>query len=672
MDYILTLNKINRSDTDIVGFRAVDLAELNNKKVNMPICFVIKSSLFEDFLEKNDLKKQLKQLTSSINYSEDESLEEACAKIKDLILNTEFSKDVENNLVEAYETLAIDVDHIDIAKLVMTIEKPFLTIIGSPNYLQDSENNESVFQNIRGKKSLLSAVKNCWISLYTPKSLKYREKNNIKADEKMALIVQRMIESDISAQTYADSENIVVKTFYGFQDYYNEFEKDSTIFSKETLSVKNLKVNFQEYQFARNTKDDLLVKKALKEEGDKQKLNDKDVEEIARITKRLETFINNPIKAFFTITKGKIYLLFANRIFREEKEEIADTTKDKLKVEETNINDDVEFLKEIEKYEEDNINKESPNEEQKKEFGMEEQPKESIDKNREEESKEEISEEQSAEETSITNEKTEDSIKEVFEWANSESKEEIDVKSEEEKPLEKNDSFEALTDEKTEQNKEEIMIHKPKLEEEPEQKTFMKESEKETNTFKEQKKEIKEYEEIPSEDSETFKRFTYKPEEIPINEEQKKSEEEVKEEQDEIKTSNLFGEEDKEFIFSDVVSSDEKLELKEEGGEKHEENTQDPFKKIEETNDLIKKIVLLRDETIFYALKKKQKEVIGSVPENFDDAIKNLGSNIRIPFVDEIKKIHKLKESIDNGQEVEIEEAIIAPRTAKNFLIIFS
>ena len=79
------------------------------------------------------------------------------------------------------------------------------------------------------------------------------------------------------------------------------------------LEIKNTKVNFQEYMYIRDLRDNNLVKRALKEEGEKQKLNDKDAEELARITKRTEGFLDKPIKAFITIAKGKVYVMLVNR-----------------------------------------------------------------------------------------------------------------------------------------------------------------------------------------------------------------------------------------------------------------------------------------------------------------------------------------------------------------------
>jgi len=637
MDNILTLNKINRSDTDIAGFRAVDLAELFNKKLNIPICFVIKSSLFDEFLEKNNLKPQISKILSEADYSNDESLEEAYAKIKELFSGYELSEKEENELLEAYETLAIDMDHIDIAKLVTTIDKPFLTVTGSPNYVDDSENNESIFQNVKGKTSLIKAIKNSWLSLYTPRALKYRKQNDIHGEEKTAVIVQRMIETEVSAQSYSDEEEIIVKTFLGFQDYHEEFDKDVTVFSKGTLTIKNTKINFQEHQYVRDIKDNNLVKKALKEEGEKQKLNDKECEEIARITKRVEGFLEKPVKVFISMTKGKIYLLFANRIIRKHKEEIeeepikeevprpapSEKAEETPEVEPINIEDDIAFLDDIEAYE-----KQEGKEEKEAEWTKE---------------SEETKEEPLTEKKTVWTEEPEKEPTKTEEVTPEE------VKSEE--PVEEIKAEEKLTEEK-----EEVKIEEPEGEVSKEELLKPEETEKPV-----------ELEEGSEEDDFIFSQFEAKKEEKKPEETTPTTQQEMPIETEKTEEAPITPQPQEETPAAEEITT--KPEPTEEIKETPEEPKAD---KMDEALDMIKKMAVLSDDTIYDALKKKHKEVIGTEATSFTEAINSLKSSVRIPFIEEIKKIHHIRRKVEKEEEIDVEEAAMALRTAKNFLSLFN
>ena len=93
--------------------------------------------------------------------------------------------------------------------------------------------------------------------------------------------------------------------------------------------------------------------------------------------------------------------------------------------------------------------------------------------------------------------------------------------------------------------------------------------------------------------------------------------------------------------------------------------------KFEEALKLVNKQVILSEGAIFDALKKKSKEILGVEPKTFEEAINELKKTVRIPFIDEIKKVHETKKKIDKGESIDIEEATMTMRTTKNFLGIF-
>ncbi|MBU1849508.1 MAG: hypothetical protein KKH40_02160 [Nanoarchaeota archaeon] len=322
MDRILTLNKINRSDTQIAGFVGVDLAEMFNKKISTPLCFVISTKAFDSFLEDNSLKVHLDCILSKVDFESDESLKEAYTEIKDFFENLELSEDFQNELLEAYDTLTIDIDNFNVAKLVTAIERPFTTFITSPSYISDSGVVEGVITNVKSKTAFFRAVKDCWISLYTPKALKYRKKNNIGNDVKAAIVVQKMIDSEICVECIVSGEKITVMPYFGLPDYKGEIEKDEMVFSKTGLNLLSSKINYQEFMLERDIRDNVLTKKSLKDLGSEQKLNDKDASEVARFSKKAYEILKKPIKVYFGVRKSKYYLLHTYRITEtvEEKE----------------------------------------------------------------------------------------------------------------------------------------------------------------------------------------------------------------------------------------------------------------------------------------------------------------------------------------------------------------
>ena len=67
---------------------------------------------------------------------------------------------------------------------------------------------QDTYLNVSGPESLLKSVKRCWASLFTPRALAYRVSKNFEHDKvKLAVVVQRMVNSDISGIMFTIDPN---------------------------------------------------------------------------------------------------------------------------------------------------------------------------------------------------------------------------------------------------------------------------------------------------------------------------------------------------------------------------------------------------------------------------------------------------------------------------------
>lgn len=332
--YILTLNKVKRSDLEEAGFRAVDLAVLREKRLNIPLTFVINNQAFKDFLEENGLASRLENVFQKRNPAD------AYKEVLELFLKAELPRDVESELFEAYESLAID-PGVSASSIVTDWSQPFVSLIRSPSYLLSTEDKEGIFQNIRGKKALVDALKLVWASIYSPESLKYRERTGINDSFGVGVLVQKMKRVTQSAVSYScsdlDKKTIIVKSFFGLQDYASEHEilgKDYHEVDVDTLMIKKADINVQEYSLIRDPESFEVVRHELGEQGSRQKLNDKQIAEVARITKRARSFIGKDLKLYLGVRDNYTYVLLANRVVDEQKKIIEEKDKMLLGVDE--------------------------------------------------------------------------------------------------------------------------------------------------------------------------------------------------------------------------------------------------------------------------------------------------------------------------------------------------
>jgi phosphoenolpyruvate synthase/pyruvate phosphate dikinase len=309
----VTLNNVNPSDVVNLGFRAIDLANLRDKRLNIPLTFVINSQAFEEFLDENGLRQKIDSLLK------DRKPAEAYLEILELFNNARFSRELESELSDAYESLTID-PGADASSIVSKWDYPFATLYRSPGYLLSTEDDEGIIQNVRGKENILAAVKHVWASIYSPRSVGYRNKTGIKPPFGLGVIVQKMRKIKHSVITYSrsdiDEKTIVVKSFFGLPDYGFEDVpgKDYYEVDLNSLSLTKGEVNVQEYSIERDFDTEELAKKQLGEEGTKQKINERLVSELARITKRAKSFIGKDLKMYFGVKDDYVFIFLANRL----------------------------------------------------------------------------------------------------------------------------------------------------------------------------------------------------------------------------------------------------------------------------------------------------------------------------------------------------------------------
>ncbi len=314
MRYIITLNNVNQYGLEMVGFRAIDLANLREKRLNIPLTFVINNQAFEDFIAENGLKPKIESLLK------EKKPAEAYPEILEMFKQADLPGEVLTEISEGYDSLTIEPGS-DASSIVSKWDLPFVNLFRSPSYLLATEDNEGIIQNIKGIEALAASLKHVWASMYSPRSVNYRSKTGIKSAFGLGVLVQKMRPVKQSAIVYsrsdADEKTLVVKSFFGLPDYGIDKEilgKDYYEVDLNSLMIKQAEVNVQEYAIQRDFDTEELAEKELRDDGAKQKINDRLVSEVARITKRAKSFIEKDVKLYFGIKDDYIFVLLANRM----------------------------------------------------------------------------------------------------------------------------------------------------------------------------------------------------------------------------------------------------------------------------------------------------------------------------------------------------------------------
>ncbi|MDC6405273.1 MULTISPECIES: phosphoenolpyruvate synthase [Maribacter] len=191
---IKKFSHIGITDVSTVGGKNASLGEMYNqllpKGVHIPNGFASTSTAFWNFLKENDIQRALENIISRLDRNQYTNLNLIGTLARNLILESEFSKEFSNALIRAYKELC------DNGELAVAVRSS-----ATAEDLPDASfaGQHDTFLNVKGELELLGAVKKCFSSLYTDRAIKYREDKGFNhKDVALSVGVQLMVRSDKS------------------------------------------------------------------------------------------------------------------------------------------------------------------------------------------------------------------------------------------------------------------------------------------------------------------------------------------------------------------------------------------------------------------------------------------------------------------------------------------
>lgn len=193
--YTIPFSKIRIDDIPRVGGKNSSLGEmfneLNPKGINIPDGFALSADAYRLFRKENAIEQTIKDLLLTLDKQDFTNLTSIGEQARKLILNSEIPDLVAKQIKQAYSQLCsnLGVKVLDVAvRSSATAEDlPTASFAGRmESYL-----------NINGEEQLLTAIKQCYVSLFTDRAIKYRhDMGFMEKDIAISVGVQQMVRSD--------------------------------------------------------------------------------------------------------------------------------------------------------------------------------------------------------------------------------------------------------------------------------------------------------------------------------------------------------------------------------------------------------------------------------------------------------------------------------------------
>lgn len=326
---VIGLEKLGKHDVELVGGKNSSLGEmishLSNAGVSVPGGFATTAAAYREFLEQSGLNAKINAELAALNVDDVNALAETGAKIRQWIVETPLTAELEKEIRAAFAELSNGNPDIAVAvRSSATAEDlPDASFAGQ----------QETFLNIRGIDNVLIAIKEVFASLYNDRAISYRVHQNFAHDVvALSAGVQRMVRSETGAAGVMftlDTESgfrdaVFITTSYGLGEMVVQgaVNPDEFYISKPLLNAgkhavlrRNLGSKHQKMIYGEEAAAGKSVVVVDVEKADRQQfaLNDHELQELAKQALIIENHYGSPMDIEWAKDgdDGKIYIVQA-------------------------------------------------------------------------------------------------------------------------------------------------------------------------------------------------------------------------------------------------------------------------------------------------------------------------------------------------------------------------
>jgi len=301
---ILWFDEVGKRDIPLVGGKGANLGEMLKVGIPVPPGFLVTAGAYFDFIKKSSLKAKLKTELKGLDVHDSKKLKRASQRVQAAILAAKMPDTTAEEIKESYQQLSGTHDERVAVRSSATAEDlPDASFAGQMK----------TFLNVEGTKELLKAVQGCWASLFTARAIFYRvEKGFDHFKIGIAVPVQRMVDSEVSGVLFtidpltSNPNLIAIEAAYGLGEtvVLGSLTPDQYSVDKKRLKIMDKKLAHQEFKLTRKGEEKVSARL-----GAKQKLPDKRIIELAKISKKIEKHYKFPQDIEWGFSKGKMWIV---------------------------------------------------------------------------------------------------------------------------------------------------------------------------------------------------------------------------------------------------------------------------------------------------------------------------------------------------------------------------
>jgi pyruvate,water dikinase len=308
---ILWFKEIHFEDVGTVGGKGANLGEMYNLGIPVPNGFVVTAAAYFQFFKENKLKSAIADILKSTDVDDPNQLQTASKKIITIIKKAPVAPALAIDIMKSYKQLSGTGGLGNVPVAVRTSATSEDTLDAS--FAGQGE----TFLNVIGESNVVKRVRDCWASLFTPRSIFYQVKKHYDHFKiGVAVPVQKLVQSEISGIMFTvnpvtnNKNQIIIETIWGLGEYIvqGRITPNQIILDKGNWTVVSKTQTSQNVQLIKSDRETKEVTVPLSKQK-KPKITDETAIKIGRIGQKLHNHYGKPQDIEFAIEKGKIYIV---------------------------------------------------------------------------------------------------------------------------------------------------------------------------------------------------------------------------------------------------------------------------------------------------------------------------------------------------------------------------
>jgi pyruvate, water dikinase len=291
--YIRPLDQLSRSDEPTFGGKSANLGELLAAEIPVPPGFALSTDAFHAFVHDAGLTEQITSALAGVSPGDVDAIGRASHSISEAMRFAPVPDAVREEIADGYADLGEDDPPVAVRSSAVGEDSQDATFAGQ----------QETYLWVRGVEHVCGAVRDCWVSLYSPPAISYRLRlGDATRSPAMGVTVQLMVDAEVSGVMFTcnpvsgDPSMVAINASWGLglAVVGGEVTPDDFLVSKVTREVVREHVHSKDVQYVPDAGGNGAVRVSVSaEKREARCLDQSALERLVDVGKRVERYFGS-------------------------------------------------------------------------------------------------------------------------------------------------------------------------------------------------------------------------------------------------------------------------------------------------------------------------------------------------------------------------------------------